>query len=64
MIPTQESKAVSAEYDKKKRDLFSRPPAGYSLTQEPNKWPWDKPPQYTKIEDAYKSIRADRKSVV
>ena len=57
MIPTQESKAVSAEYDKKKLDLFSRPPAGYSLTQEPNKWPWDRPPQYTKIEDAYKSIR-------
>jgi|TARA_R110000796_G_scaffold102902_1_gene211955 hypothetical protein len=31
---------------------FSAPIPGESLTEEPGKWAWDKPPRFTKFEDA------------
>jgi len=39
--------------DGKEIDFFSRTPPGYSLTQPPKKFPWDKPPIYTDPEEAY-----------
>jgi|TARA_R110000765_G_scaffold14588_1_gene42570 hypothetical protein len=57
MITTQSNSEASQIYDEKNIDLFSRPPAGYSLTQTPEKWPWDKPPQYVKLQDAYENIK-------
>ena len=38
MITTQSNSEASQIYDEKNIDLFSRPPAGYSLTQTPEKW--------------------------
>tara|TARA_R110000824_G_C15009546_1_gene657156 strand:- start:114 stop:707 length:594 start_codon:yes stop_codon:yes gene_type:complete len=44
-------------YENKGIDPFSRAPAGYSLTQTPNKWPWEKPPQHADFTDAFVDIR-------
>jgi len=37
-------------------DPFSKAPPGYSLTQAPGKWPWEKPPQFTDADDAIEFI--------
>jgi hypothetical protein len=33
------------------RSMFEKPVPGQSLTEDPGKYPWDKPPQYTNIDD-------------
>jgi|TARA_R100000149_G_C5879375_1_gene143853 hypothetical protein len=33
-------------------DRFNAPPPGHSLTSEPQKWAWEKPPEYTVPEEA------------
>ena len=33
-------------------DRFSAPIPGQSLTEEPGKWAWDKPPQFASLEEA------------
>ena len=33
-------------------DTFNAPPPGHSLTSEPQKWSWEKPPEYTVPEEA------------
>tara|TARA_R100000664_G_C2760144_1_gene150899 strand:+ start:2491 stop:3111 length:621 start_codon:yes stop_codon:yes gene_type:complete len=33
-------------------DMFNAPPPGHSLTDEPQKWAWENPPQYTDPEEA------------
>ena len=33
-------------------DPFDRPVPGQSLTGEPNKWAWEKPPQMTNVDEA------------
>lgn len=48
---------LSKSYESKGVDPFSRAPAGYSLTQTPNKWPWEKPPQHADLTDAFADIR-------
>lgn len=37
-------------------DPFNRAVPGFSLTQEPGRWAWEKPPKYTKPADAVDSI--------
>lgn len=37
-------------------DKFGRMPAGWSLTQPPGKWPWDRPPKYANPGDAVSYI--------
>tara|TARA_Y100000361_G_scaffold151049_1_gene167738 strand:+ start:2246 stop:2797 length:552 start_codon:yes stop_codon:yes gene_type:complete len=34
------------------QDPFDSPIPGQSLTDEPGKWPWDKPPEMTDVDDA------------
>tara|TARA_R110002020_G_scaffold454344_1_gene669733 strand:+ start:1743 stop:2297 length:555 start_codon:yes stop_codon:yes gene_type:complete len=50
------------KYEKAGIDPFSAPPAGYSLTQVEGKWPWEKPPTYTSVDEAYEAIIAKMKS--
>ena len=52
------TKGQSNEYDKAGIDPFSRPPAGYSLTQSPNKWAWERPPTHTTVEEAFENLRS------
>ena len=33
-------------------DMFNAPPPGHSLTDAPNKWRWEKPPEYADPEEA------------
>ena len=33
-------------------DMFNAPPPGHSLTDEPQKWAWERPPEYTDPEEA------------
>ena len=35
---------------------FNKPPPGYSLTQAPGKWPWEKPPKYSTAPAAVDAI--------
>lgn len=37
-------------------DPFSRMPAGWTLTQSPGKWPWDRPPKFTNPDEAVSFI--------
>ena len=41
----------SEEFEK-----FNAPPPGHSLTDEPGKWPWENPPQFTDPKEAYDFI--------
>jgi len=45
-------------YDEVGIDPFSRAPAGYGLTQTPDKWPWDSPPTHTVLEDAFNDLKS------
>lgn len=38
------------------RDFFSRMPAGWTLTQPPGKWAWDRPPKYSSPDEAVSFI--------
>ena len=35
----------------KTRSMFEKPVPGQSLTEDTGKYPWDKPPQYTNVDD-------------
>lgn len=37
-------------------DPFNRAVPGFSLTQEPGRWPWEKPPKFSKPADAVDSV--------
>ena len=39
-----------------KIDSFDMPVPGHSLTDEPKKWPWDKPPEFTDPDEAVEFI--------
>lgn len=43
-------------------DTFHSPPPGSSLTQEPGKWQWEKPPKFTRPIDAVDFITAKFKN--
>jgi hypothetical protein len=38
------------------QDPFDHPIPGQALTDEPGKWPWDKPPQTTDADDAVEDV--------
>jgi len=38
-------------------DMFNAPTPGQSLTDEPGSRPWEKPPQFSKPQDAFRSIQ-------
>ena len=42
--------------DLNRMDPFDAPIPGQSLTDEPGKWPWDKPPEMTNPDDAYEYV--------
>ena len=49
------------EFNKKqgsisKIDSFDMPVPGHSMTDEPKKWPWDKPPEFTDPDEAVEFI--------
>ena len=49
------------EFNKKqgsidKIDSFDMPVPGHSLTDEPKKWPWDKPPEFTDPDEAVEFV--------
>ena len=37
-------------------NFFGGPIPGQSLTEAPGKYPWDKPPKYSDIDDAYEYV--------
>ena len=39
-----------------KIDSFDMPVPGHSMTDEPKKWPWDKPPEFTDPDEAVEFI--------
>ena len=39
-----------------KENRFSKAPPGYSLTQPPGKWSWEKPPQFTDPDSAVEAL--------
>mgnify|MGYP003112326716 CR=1 FL=1 len=39
-----------------KENRFSKAPPGYSLTQPPGKWAWEKPPQFTDPDSAVEAL--------
>ena len=49
-------KALQKRYEQLGVDPFSAPPAGYSLTQQEGKWPWDSPPEHVDLKKAYADI--------
>ena len=51
------SRQLAESYENEGIDPFSRAPAGYSLTGTPNKWPWEKPPKFVDVEEAFDNIR-------
>ena len=53
----QERTRQSTEYEEAGIDPFSRPPPGYGLTQSPNKWPWERPPTHTTVEEAFEDLK-------
>ena len=49
------------EFNKKqgsisKIDSFDMPVPGHSMTDEPKKWPWDKPPEFTDPDEAVEFV--------
>lgn len=40
----------------KNKDPFAKAVPGYSLTMEPGKWPWERPPQFSDPDDALEFI--------
>lgn len=51
-----EQTPFSKNYEEAGIDPFSAPPAGYSLTQQQGKWPWEQPPRFVDIEEAFDYI--------
>ena len=53
----EKQRGLANSYEKQGIDPFSRAPAGFSLTGTPNKWPWEKPPKFVDLEEAFEDLR-------